>query len=170
VDRRGEAVLAQQVAAVLPVHRDLPDATVGALTRIVDRLGDERALLDWLGRYSGRPRLVAAVYGLIGLLDQVVDHPAVVAALQETRMRPGPPSELEAPPAPETGSLASLGGQLESMLAEGRLADAVETATATVDLLRQVLARAAGTDPDLAGLTGQLDRVRHHLDTVGRIG
>jgi hypothetical protein len=175
LDRRGEAALARQVARVLPFHASLPNPVAVALARVIDRVGGEANLFEWLGHHPGLPRLVASVYSLVALLDRLSDCPAVVAALVETRQRVGLPASLEMRlvpdpldprAAPET--LASLGGQLESLLRAERYTEAAETALATVDMLRQVLLRAARDDADVVRAGDELERVRHALDTAGR--
>jgi hypothetical protein len=173
LDRQGEAVLAEQVARVLPFHSALPSPTAAALSRVIDRLGNEQALFAWLESHPGLPRLTASVYALIGLLDTLSDQPAVVGALREARQQIGLPASLEAhlvpdPLAPDAGSetLASVAGQIESLLAEERLADAVQMARATAEMLQYVVSRAAEADPNLQDLSGQLDRIRHSLNTL----
>jgi hypothetical protein len=173
LDQQGDAVLARQVARVLPAHWSLPNPIAAALSRVVARLGGEAALLAWLGRHPGLPRLVSTVYALIGLLDRLSDQPAVVATLPEVRQQVGLPAYLQAhlvpdPQAPDTGgeTLASLGGQIELMLAEERYTEAVQLAIATVDLLQQVLARAAHLDPDLADVGGELESIRDSLNNI----
>lgn len=173
LDRQGEAALAEQVARVLPFHWTLPNPTAAALSRVIDRLGDERKLFDWLGGHPGLPRLTASIYALIGLLDTLSDQPAVVAALRDARQEIGLPSSLEAhlvpdPFAPGTGSetLASLAGQIESLLAEERYGDAVQMARATAEMLHYVVSQAAEADPNLADLSGQLERIRHNLNSL----
>lgn len=173
LDRQGEAVLAEQVARVLPFHWTLPNPTAAALSRVIDRLGDEQKLFDWLGSHPGLPQLTASIYALIGLLDTLSDQPAVVATLRDARQEIGLPSSLEAhlvpdPLAPGAGNetLASLAGQIKSLLAEERYGDAVHMARATTEMLHQVVSRAAETDPNLADLSGQLERIRHNLNTL----
>ena len=164
-DRRGEDELAEQVARLLPFRGSLPNPTVGALTRLVRCLGGEARLLPWLGEHPGVSQVVAAVYALVGLLDRIGDDPEVADALPETVRRGGLPALLEAHlvPAPvDAGTsrvtLASLAGQLESMLGEERYALAVQLAAATVDLLRRM-----GLRNDLRRA---LDAIRADLDAL----
>jgi hypothetical protein len=171
LDQQGEDLLARQVAHVLPAHWSLPNPIAAALSRLVAHLGGDAALITWLGRHPGLPRLVSTVYTLIGLLDRLSDQPAVVAALPEVRQQVGLPASLQAhlvpdPQAPGAGSetLASLGGQIELMLAEERYTEAVQLATATVDLLQQVLSRAAHVDTDLADGGRELEPIRDGLE------
>jgi hypothetical protein len=164
-DRRGEDELAEQVAGLLPLRASLPNPTVGALTRLVRCLGGEARLLPWLGEHPGVPQVVAAVYALVGLLDRVGDDPEVAGTLPETLRQGGLPALLEAHlvPAPVDArtsreTLASLGGQLESMLGEERYPAAVQLAAATVDLLRRVVVR--------DDLRGALDAIRTDLSAL----
>lgn len=82
LDPQGEAELAAQVARVIPFHAMAPNPVAAGLSRIIHHLGDERALLAWLDRHPGEPRLVARLFVLIGLLDRYGDEPAVVTALR----------------------------------------------------------------------------------------
>jgi hypothetical protein len=169
LDHEGQAALAQQVAGLLAVHWMLPNPTAAALSTVIRRLGDDSALITWLDRYPGLPRLVAAVYALIGLLDGLSDHPAVVTALEEMRQRIGVPPELEAFLAPDTDSetLAGLAVQIESLLAEEQYDEAVAVAHATVDVLAQVAARAGQVEPDLDDVGERLAWVDRGLDGIG---
>jgi hypothetical protein len=84
-DPRGEAVLADQVAHLLPFHSELPNPLTSALSRITAHLGGDAGLLEWLDRHPGRPRLTSRLYVLIALLDRFSAEPAVVTALRELR-------------------------------------------------------------------------------------
>ena len=93
------------------------------------------------------------------------------------RQQVGLPASLEAhlvpdPLAPGAGSetLASLAGQIEQLLAEERFTDAVEMARAAVEMLEYVVSGAAEGDPKLSDLSGQLNRIRHNLDTLDVAG
>jgi hypothetical protein len=168
LDQRGEAALAEQVARVLPFRWALPNRTAAALSSLVGHLGGDQALLAWLRNHAGVPRLVASTYLLVGLLDLLSDRPAVVEALRETRQQAGLPASLEARLVPDTSgdTLASLGGQIETLLGEDRFAEAAETALATVQMLQLVVSRAAREDPGLEDAGVQLERLRDELDTV----
>jgi hypothetical protein len=61
-------------------------------------------------------------------------------------------------------------GQIEQLLAEERFTDAVEMARATVEMLQYAVCRAAEGDSKLADLSGQLNRIRHNLDTFDVAG
>src|SRR5437764_9440444 len=119
LDASGQAVLAEQVARVLPVHWVAPGPVVTALSQLVDKLGSERELFGWLERHPGRPRLVARLYVVIGMLDQISDDPAVVTALRELRRRVPYPPGLAGYLVPDTddGSLAELSARIEAILA-----------------------------------------------------
>jgi hypothetical protein len=80
----------------------------------------------------------------------------------------GLPASLEAHLVPDP--LARLAGQIEQLPAEEQVADAVQTARATLEMLQHAVSRAAESDPDLADLSGQLGRIRHNLDTIDVAG
>jgi hypothetical protein len=166
IDRQGEAELAEQVARVLPFHWTLPDATVAALTRIRDHLGGDAGLLDWLDRHPGRPRLVARLYELAGLLDELSAQPAVVEAVRAVRAGSGDPAELTGCLVPDTDSatLASLGAHIERLLGEDRDEDAVRVALATVAMVR----KAAPTASAPRDLDDRLDRAARRIAEVDR--
>jgi hypothetical protein len=165
LDRQGEAQLAEQVARVLPFHWTLPNSTMVGLVRLRNHLGGEPGLLDWLDRHPGRPRLVARLYRLTGLLDELSARAAVVEAVRELRDRGGDPTELTGYLVPDTDSstLASLGSRIESLLGDDRVDEAAEVALGSVALLSQAAPRADELDPDLGDLTGRMDQVRQRL-------
>jgi hypothetical protein len=165
LDRQGEAQLAGQVARVLPFHWTLPNSTMVGLVRLRNHFGGEPGLLDWLDRYPGRPRLVARLYRLTGLLDELSTRPAVVEAVRELRDRVGDPTELTGYLVPDTDSstLSSLGSRIESLLGEDRVDEAAEVALGSVALLLQAAPRADELDPDLGDLTGRMEQVRRRL-------
>jgi hypothetical protein len=158
----GEAELAEQVATVLPWHASLPTDVAGDLTRLVRHLGGDDALLQWLDGHPGRPRVVARAYRLIGLLDGISGSRAVVTALRELRERTPYPPGLEGHLVPETnsGTLASLGQQIEALLGDDRPGDAVALSLAVLAALRDVAPRAAELDPELRGLGVLLEQTR----------
>jgi hypothetical protein len=168
LDEEGQATLAYQVARLLPVHWMLPNPAVAALTKIIDHLGGDSALLAWLDRYPGLPRLVASTYELIALLDALSDRPSVVTALEETRQQVGLPPEVAGYLMPDitTETRANLSGQIESILADENYEAAVGLARAAVEVLQHVASRTPPHDPDLVDLSRQLDRIREKLDRV----
>jgi hypothetical protein len=153
-----EAALANRVARLLPFHWQLPNPLAGSLARISRRLGGEPALLDWLDRFSGRPRLTARLYRVIALLDRLSANPAVVSALRELRDTAPDPPVLAAhlPPQTDHETLASLSYAIEARLADDRAEDAAELANAALALLRRVAARAGELEPKLGGLDDEL--------------
>jgi hypothetical protein len=111
------------------------------------------------------------------LAEQVAHLLPFHAAPRDVRRQVGLPASLEAhvvpdPLAPGAGSetLASLAGQIEQLLAEERFTGAVEMARAAVEMLEYVVSRAAEGDPKLSDLSGQLNRIRHNLDTLDVAG
>lgn len=116
LDPAGEADLADRVARILPFHALLPNPMVVKLKRVLDHLGGEQALLAWLDRYPGRPRVVARLFAFIAMLDQYGAEPAVVSALREFRTHTRYPPGLEKYLVPQTDdeTLASLSWEVES--------------------------------------------------------
>jgi hypothetical protein len=165
LDPAGETALAEQVAWLVPVHWTLPNPAVSALAGLTKHLGGEPALYAWLDRHPGRPRLVARTYRLIGLLDRISDQPAVVTALAELRARDGDPAGLRGYLVPDTdaGTLASLGEQIELLLADDPVEDALRLALSTVDVLHRLAPRVAELDPGLSGLGEELEQIRRSL-------
>jgi hypothetical protein len=70
LDAAREAKLASQVAMLLPFHWTLPNRIAGDLSRLTAKLGGETGQIEWLAGHPGKPRLVANLYELIGLVDQ----------------------------------------------------------------------------------------------------
>jgi hypothetical protein len=165
LDHSGEAALAGQVARLLPTHWMLPNSAAAALSKLTKHLGGPAALEAWLDGHPGRPRLVARTYRLIGLLDRISDRRAVVTALAEMRAEAGDPPGLRGylMPATTVETLASLAQQIESMLADHPVEDALQLALATVDLLQRLAPRARELDPDLSGLDDELAEIRRSL-------
>jgi hypothetical protein len=165
-DRQAEVDLAEQVSTVLPWHASLPTDVAARMSRLVRHLGGDHALLRWLDENPGRPRVVARTYRLIGLLDQISGSPAVVTALRELRERTPNPPGLEGyiPPDTDSGTLASVAQQIEALLGDDRPDDAVALALATIDMLRDVVPRAAEIDPELRGLEAPLGQLRRAIE------
>ncbi len=141
LDPAGEAVLANQVARVLPAHWVAPNPIAAELSRIIDRVGGDAALFEWLARHPGYPRLVARHYGLIGLLDRISDQPAVIDALRELRRRVPYPPGLAGYLVPDTNetTLSSLGETIEALLLDDRRDEAVRVAVATIAMLQSAV-------------------------------
>jgi hypothetical protein len=165
LDDAGEAMLAEQVARVIPFHTVLPNAVVASLSRIAHHLGGERAIFDWLDRHDGRPRLVARSYVFVRLLDDLTEQPAVLTALAELRARTPYPPGLAGYLVPDTdkGTLSSLAQSIESLLGEDRLDEAVRLADATAAMLQQIAPHFSELDPSLRDQATVLERVRHDL-------
>lgn len=165
LDPQDEAMLAEQVARLVPHHWTLPHPVEAAYARIVGHLGGQRALLAWLDRHPGRPRLVARLNVLQGLLEHLSATPAVVAALRDLRTRDPYPRGLAGYLAPSTddGTIASLAGEIESLLGNDRPDEAVRLALAVVDTLQQIAPAAAERDPDLRDLADLLEQARQDI-------
>ena len=168
LDADGEVTLAHQVARVLPFHWTLPNPVAAKLSRITKSLGGEQALFDWLGQQPGHPQLVARLYRLIVLLDHLSTKDAVLVALRELRGRTPYPPGLGGYLIPDTNSetLAGLSWQIERLLAEDRIDEAVRLAGSAVEMLQQIAPRAAEIDPDLGVMAGQLDQIRKDIVAV----
>lgn len=165
LDASDQAVLAEQVARVLPVHWVAPNPVVIALSQLVDNFGGERELFGWLERHPGRPRLVARLYVVIGMLDQITDDPAVLTALRELRRRVPYPPGLAGYLASGTddGTLAELSARIEGMLAGDRPDEAFRVSVAALAMLQEVAPRASELDHDLCALGGIAEQVRLEL-------
>ncbi|MFD7713246.1 hypothetical protein ACFV6E_26655 [Streptomyces sp. NPDC059785] len=161
----GESALAFQVARALPVHAALPVPAAAELTRITGHLGGPSALIGWLDRHPGPPRLAARLCVLVALLDRYSAEPAVVSELRAHRERVPYPPELDGHLAPGTDedTLAGLARQIESLLGEGRSDDAVKLAVATVSMCLDVAPRAAEADPGVRDLGATLDEARQDV-------
>ncbi|MDT5028595.1 MAG: hypothetical protein QOE61_5021 [Micromonosporaceae bacterium] len=165
LDAQGEAGLAGVVARVMAFHWRAPNPIQAELSRIIDRVGGEPALFAWLDRYPGEPRLVARLYRVMALLDQLSDNPAVVEALREFRARIQYPPGLRGYLVPSTDetTLASLAGQIELLLADDRTNEAAELAVAALAMLEQIAPRAAQLEPNLRTLGDQLEQARGNV-------
>ncbi|MEU8589220.1 hypothetical protein AB0C59_19765 [Streptomyces sp. NPDC048664] len=166
IDPEGEAVLAGQVARLLPFHWNLPTSLREEITAFIENLGGRRDLAAWLDRHPGRPRLVARLYVLMGLLDQYTADPGVVAALREYREHtpfpPGLKGHLVPPTDDET--LASLGFAMEELLGDGRYDAARDLGLATADWVRQIAPRAAELDPKAHDLAELMEHCRQDIE------
>jgi hypothetical protein len=169
-DRRADLVLADAVATVLPWHAQLPPEIAGHLNRLIRYLGGDDELLRWLDEHPGRPRVVARVYRLVGLLDGVSGSSAVVTALRELRERNRYPPGLDRylPPDTDSSSLASLAQHIESLLGDGRDGDAVALSLATIAMLTDLAHRAVELDPEIRGLEDHLEQLRRELEEAPR--
>jgi hypothetical protein len=165
VDPAGEAALAEQVARILPFHWTLPNPIEAALSRIIAHLGGQPALLAWLDRHPGLPRLVARLHVLIGLLERLSDEPAILTALRELRAETPYPQGLAGylTPGTDSATLASLAGEIESLLKADRTEEAGRLSLAVVAMLRQVAPRAGELDPALGDLADLLEQVRQDI-------
>ncbi|MGC9667970.1 hypothetical protein ACNTMW_15620 [Planosporangium sp. 12N6] len=165
VDAIGEVQLADQVAQLLPLHWTAPNEIMAAMQRIIQHLGGERELLAWLERQPGPPRLVARLYVLIGLLDQVTDEAAVVSALGELRRRVPYPPGLGGYLLPDTSAetLADLSEKIEGLLADDRTEDAFRLAVAAAAMLQEIAPRTAHLDPGFGALGDVLEQIRSDL-------
>ncbi|MCP2242426.1 hypothetical protein [Lentzea aerocolonigenes] len=150
-----ERELVNQVARVLPFHAELPHAVAADMLRVVKHVGGDSALLSWLDSHPGHPRLVARVFRVIGVLDELTARPDVVSALRSLRSSDGDPPDLEGvlPPATDDSTLASLSWRIERLLGDARDSEAVRLAVASVDLLRRIV----------PSLDAELTRLREDL-------
>jgi hypothetical protein len=159
LDQEGEAVLADQVARILPFHSVLPNPLAASLARISQHLGGEQGLLSWLDRYPGIPRLTARLYRVMALLDQLSAHPVIVDALREFREKtPYPPGLVKyMPPDTSHETLSSVSFAIESLLADDRPEEARRVADAAVELLHTLAARAAEIDAQGGDRAAEID-------------
>jgi hypothetical protein len=161
----GEAELADQVAGIMPYHWTLPHPQMAALTRLADELGGEDGLLAWLDGHPGRPRRVARLYALIGLLDRVSMEPALVTALGELRARePFPPgTEGHLPPDTNGETLASASFAIEELLGEECDEEAVALAVGVAAMLERIAPRVRELDAKLGNLGEQAAQARRDV-------
>jgi hypothetical protein len=162
LDDAGEAVLADEVARIIPFHIVLPNPMVAVLSRVTDHLGGQPALFAWLDRHPGRPRLVARLYQFVSLLDELTEQPAVVTALRELRARTPYPPGLEDYLVPDTDkdTLTGLAQAVENLLGEDRTGDAVRLADATAAMLQRIAPRVTDLDPQLRDKVTAVEHVR----------
>lgn len=148
-----EAVLADQVAAVLGQPEPPCTPIASAMRQVMQHVGGDAELLAWLDKFPGRPQLITRVLTLVALLDRFGDSWPVVRALRELRERsPDSPLLIDHLPPTRTGeeALASLGGEIKMLLAEDDLAPAGRLALAAADML-------ADLAPHIAKVPGARD-------------
>jgi hypothetical protein len=184
VDDAGQADLADEVARLLPFHRELPHPIGAALAAVTSSVGGDEPLLRWLDRFPGRPRITARLYRVMALLDQYAANAGVLRALEELRAHEPFPYGLAAHLVRDTTShtLASLSQQIELLLGDDRPADAVCLSRRALALLTDIAPRAAELDVRaadlgpaadvLSGGLGQLVRCAddNHADHGVRVG
>ncbi|HVV22406.1 MAG TPA: hypothetical protein VHF06_23435 [Pseudonocardiaceae bacterium] len=160
LDDDGQAELADQMAVLIMCHVRLPTAVAVRLARVVRHLGGDGALVDWLERFPGRPRITTRLLALIDLLNTVSAEPAVVTALTELRRRTPDPSELRPYLSPDTDdeTLAGLAWHIEGLAGDDRLADATALALASAELLRGTAHRARELNPTVPDLAEPASR------------
>ena len=165
LDAQGEAALADQVAGLIPFHWEFPNPLAAVLSRITSHLGGEQALLEWLDRHPGRPRLVARLYAVMALLDRFSAEPAVVTALRELRVHTPYPPGLAGHLVPQTTSetLASLAQRIELLLGEGYVDEAVRVAVAAATLLQQLAPRAGELDSNVRHMGELMEQARQDI-------
>jgi hypothetical protein len=157
-----EALLAEQVARLLPYHWALPNPVAADLAELTSSFNGVEGLLEWLAGHPGRPRLVAELYTLIALLDSYSANPAVIKALREARTRSTLPPIVGLYLAPDTDSatLAGLAWAIENLLGEDRVDDAVQLALGTAMLAAEVGKLASADDPSADDLVVEAGRAR----------
>jgi predicted phosphoribosyltransferase len=168
LDIGGQTTLAEQVAHLMPFHAELPMPLVAWLQDLVDHIGGEAALIEWLNNFPGLPRKVARLLVFASLLDQVSAEPAIVTALTELRQRTPYPPGLRRYLVPDTNSatLSDLGTQIEGLLAQDKADEAVRLALDTAAMLTDILPRATELNPGLAGLRLLISKARQDLREI----
>jgi erythromycin esterase-like protein/predicted phosphoribosyltransferase len=159
------ARLAGQVARLMPLHGELPGPLVARLDRLIDHLGGEAAVVDWLDGFPGHPAKVSRLLRFVHLLDRFHAEPALVTALIELRRRASFPLDLRRYLAQDINAvtLATIGWHIESLLAQDEPDDAMRLALTTAEVLRQVAPRATQIDPAVADLGDLVQRARQNL-------
>lgn len=166
IEPDAEDTLADQVSRLLPFHAILPNRQADDLSRLTAHLGGDQALLDWLARRPGRPRLVAHLYRLIWLLDEHSADPAVVSALTEMMTEHEPIPRIvgeHLTPDMNDASLAGLAWAIEAMIGDDRLNTAVRLAIGAAELLERVARRARRADPSFGALADEVARLKSDI-------
>ena len=89
----------------------------------------------------------------------------MVTALRELRAHTPYPQGLADYLVPQTNTetLASLSWQIESLLADDRVDEAVELALAVVTMLQQITPRVVEINPDLGAMSSLVEQVRQDI-------
>ncbi|MEU7876042.1 hypothetical protein [Dactylosporangium sp. NPDC049140] len=167
LDADGEAALAGQVAYLLGQFEPPPTPVAAGLQRVMDHVGGDEALLAWLDRFPGRPRLVTRALELVALLDRYGDRRPVVAALAQRRIHaPDPPTlARRLPPDTDEATLPGLGGEIKARLGDD---DPAEAARLALDAARLLADLAPGVHdvPGCADLEPLAVESVHALEAV----
>jgi hypothetical protein len=168
LDEDGQAELADQMARLAVFQAELPNPVAAKLTSVVEHLGGDSGLADWLDRFPGRPRITVRLFALIELLDRFSAEPAVITALSELRDGTPYPPGLERYISPDTNdeTLGGLAWHIESLLAQDSVDDAVRLALDIVDMLTRIAPRATELDPAVSDLGGRVDEMRAEIVDV----
>ncbi|WP_433606561.1 hypothetical protein ACQP2P_30385 [Dactylosporangium sp. CA-139114] len=162
-----EAALAGQVAYFVGQSEPPCTPIASCLQHIMEHVGGDEALLAWLDRFPGRPRLVTRALELVALLDRYGDCRPLVAALRRRRVHtPDPPALAERlPPETDESTLPSLGGEIKARLGDDDPTEAALLALDTARLLAD-LAPAMHAVPGLGELEPLAVESVRALETV----
>jgi len=162
LDDAGRAALADEVARLLPFHRQLPHPVIADLVAVTAHLGGDEALLRWLDGYPGAATGDRAAAPGAQPARSLVGVPGGVLALEQRRARDPYPHALAGYLLPDTtsGALASLGQLIESRLADDRLDEARCLALRSLALLTDIAPAAAELDRRAAELEHQVRALR----------
>lgn len=158
IEPAAEDALADQVSRLLPCHAILPNRQAVDLSRLITHLGGDQALLEWLARRPGRPRLVAHLYRLIWLLDEHSADPAVVSALTEIMTEHEPIPRIvgeHLTPDMNDASLAGLAWAIEANIGDDRLNTATRLAIGAAELVERTTLHARRADPGFGTLADE---------------
>jgi hypothetical protein len=140
----------------------LPTGIVGRMAKIVKHVGGDAALVRWLERFPGRPRILARIFGIIELLDAFTAESGVVTALAELRADHADPPGLGFYMSPDTDheTLGTLAWHIESLLANDQVDEAVRVALDAATMVKQLAPRARELDPMLPELGALAEQAR----------
>lgn len=163
LDPAEERRLAEEVSEILPLGWSLTPRAKERLNTVVEHLGGEPQLLQWLDGHPGLPRLTARLFALMGNLDRYSDEADVVEALNSSRAQTPLPAGLEGILPPETGeeTLSDIAYHIDGFLSDRHTQDATRLALATTDWLRHTARQVTSASPtvrEMSDLMAHLHR------------
>ncbi|MDX2622758.1 hypothetical protein PV356_25060 [Streptomyces sp. WI03-5b] len=164
-----EARLAEEVAEILPLGWSLQPRAKERLHTVSEHLGGERAVLEWLDRHPGLPRLTARLVALEGNLDRFSEDPAVIEALRAARAERPLPRELEGvlPPATSEETLSDISYRIDELLFDRHVEEAARLALTTADWLRNAARQAPSPSPAVRELAEVMAHSHQDISEAG---
>ena len=166
LDEAGEEALAFQVAQILPYEPLVPNQSSVYLTRVVEHLGGEPQLIDWLARFPGEPCLVAATLQMADLLAALSGQEVIVDAIRQVRSTRRVPETVQQHLTPDTDhvTLIDLSEALLRRCRTGDAAATLELAVATLTFLDRTLEVAAALGGDVATAQSYAAQARRRVE------